>query len=94
MKLKYQNNWEQDIYTTGHENKIVSDIELVRIDDVEYVVSSRFVDVTYYDMGHDYNARSKHYFIKTKVFGIIMEFDLNKIVPRKDVTLLKYTVEN
>lgn len=91
MRLSYQNNWESDAYFV--DKKPVSDITLVRIKGEEYKVTSRNVSVPYNDMGHTYTANSKHYFIRTKVFGIWQEFDLNILVDKVAISVLKYTRE-
>ena len=89
MKLKYQNNWEFDIYTVG--DRPLLTLGKVRIDKKEYDVTSREVTVPYSDMGHLYTARSTHYFVKTKVLGSMVEIDLNTV--KADITVLVYTVE-
>ena len=89
MKLKYSNNWASDIYHVGTQRLLT--LELVSIAGAEYKVTNREVRVRYSDMGHENYATSTHYFVKTKVFGRMMEFDLNTI--KAPITVLKYTVE-
>jgi hypothetical protein len=90
MRLSYKNNWEADQYFV--DKKLVSDITKVRIKGVEYTVTSAEEGVPYNDMGHTYTGWSKHYYIRTKVFGIWQEFDLNKLVDKVPVSVLKYTL--
>jgi hypothetical protein len=58
-----------------------------------YKVSNRYVSVPYIDMGQTGLGTSRHYFVKEKVFGVKMEFDLNDIVKRKPVYAAEYTLE-
>ena len=89
MKLKYSNNWYSDVYHVGTQRLLT--LDTVRIAGAEYKVTNREVCVPYYDMGNEYTSTSTHYFVKTKVFGKMMEFDLNTI--KAPITVLKYTVE-
>lgn len=91
MRLSYKNNWEADQYFV--DKNPVSDITKVRIKGVDYKVTSAVVSVPYNDMGHTYSGTSKHYFIRTKVFGIWQEFDLNELVDKVAISVLKYTLE-
>lgn len=88
MKLEYKNSWENDIYTVG--GKPVLTLTEVRIDKVNYKVTSREVVVPYNDMGHEYHSRSVHYFVKAKVFGKMREFDLNSV--KGTIEAVIYTV--
>ena len=88
--LKYKNNWESDEYYVG--KKRITVLKKVSIDGEEFKVTSRRVSVPYNDMGHTYTGDSNHYFIKKKVFGTKMEFDLNTIVDKVKVVALDYTV--
>ena len=90
MRLTYQNNWCADTYFV--DKKPISDLKKIRIDDKEYNVISRMVAVSYNDMGHTYEGISTHFFVKTKVLGVMQEIDLNTIVPFKKVSALKYTL--
>lgn len=78
--LRYKNDWHSDCYTVA--GVLVGELTTVSIGRKTYPVKCRKVGVEYSDMGHTYTATSKHYFITEKVFGVEMEFDLNKIVPK------------
>jgi len=84
--LKYKNNWESDEYYLN--GKRVDNIEFVEIDGKRYDVVNRMVSITYSDHGHSYQARSRHYYIKEKVFGTVMEIDLNTIVNKTEVKVV------
>lgn len=90
MKLVYKNNWEADEYYVG--NRRLKTLSKVRIAGRDYTVKSRIVSVPYHDMGHMYNAQSTHYFVKEKVFGKMVEFDLNSV--KVPIMVLKYTLED
>lgn len=85
--LKYKNNWESDEYYLNGER--VDNIEFVEIDGKRYDVVSRMVSISYNDHGHSYQARSRHYYIKEKVFGTVMEIDLNTIVNKTQVRVVE-----
>lgn len=87
-KLRYVNNWENDEYYV--DDKLIEDLEIIKIDDKEYKVTGKRISVSYNDMGHTYSALSRHYFITERVFGIDIEFDLNRIVPKRRVFAVKY----
>jgi len=82
-QLEYRNNWEADEYYV--DGQLIEDMKYVFIDDAKYEVKSRRVSVPYHDMGHEYSGVSKHYFLRREVFGIDMEFDLNRIVDKVPV---------
>jgi len=84
--LKYKNNWESDEYYLNGQR--VDNIEFVEIDGKRYDVVNRMVSITYSDHGHSYQARSRHYYIKEKVFGTVMEIDLNTIVNKTEVKVV------
>jgi|AntAceMinimDraft_12_1070368.scaffolds.fasta_scaffold19296_4 hypothetical protein len=75
--LAYRNNWEADEFSVvdqTHDGKrlgstLIIDLRKVRIDFTTYDVTSREVSVPYDDMGRQYTATSKHYFVKERVFG-------------------------
>ncbi len=90
-RLKYSNQWESDIYTVN--DKRVTKLKEVVINGKWYKVTSRIVSVPYSDMGRPGAGTSTHYFVKEKVFGITIEFDLNTIVNRKPVYVSDYKVE-
>jgi hypothetical protein len=93
MKLTYKNEWESDKFFV--DGNPISDLKKVRILENEYAVTSREVSVPYSDMGHTYNAISKHYYIKKNVFGKVLEFDLGRLIDKGiKVSALKYTLED
>lgn len=81
--LKYRNNWESDEYYLGDQK--LDNIMVVEIAGMRYDVTRRQVSKSYSDHGHSYTAKSWHYFIQEKVFGTVMELDLNTIVPKTQV---------
>lgn len=87
-RLEYKNSWEYDFYSVG--GVPVKNIKEIVIDGNPYRVHSRDVTVPYNDMGHQHTATSKHYFVREKVFGINMEFDLNEIIRKKKVFVTDY----
>lgn len=87
-KLTYKNNWESDEYFVG--DKLLTSLSEVEIKGKRYKVKANDVGVPYYDMGHQYNAVSTHYFIAEKVFGVYVAFDLNEIVKRVSVKAIKF----
>jgi len=89
MKLEYCNDWENDIYSIG--GKELATLKKVSIIGREFNVKSRNVSVPYNDMGHEYYADSRHYFIKDPFFG--NEIDLNTVIEKFEVIALKYTLE-
>lgn len=88
-RLRYEDNWSVDLYFIG--NKQISELKEVMIGGTLYKVKTQRLSIPYDDMGHTYEGTSDHYFVKAKVFGIYMDFDLNKIVTRRAVyaTLFK-----
>jgi hypothetical protein len=87
-RLSYRNDWEYDIYSV---NKVyVDDIKEVMIKGKKYKVRPYVISIPYNDMGRTYTASSTHYFIKEKVFGVNMEFDLNEIIDKVPVYATKY----
>lgn len=86
--LTYSNSWESDTYIV--DGKPVKNLTMVVIGGDCYPVESRRVSVPYNDMGHNYSATSTHYFVKTTVFGTIMEFDLNTIIRKVPVTAVEW----
>jgi hypothetical protein len=89
MKLTYKNNWENDEYYVG-ENRVRT-LEKIRIGKKEYDVIMENRTVNAYDMGHVYPVTSNHFFVKTKVLGVMTMVDLNTIVPKTRVMVLKYS---
>lgn len=81
--LTYKNNWESDEYYLG--DKKLDNISIVEIDGKIYNVIRRQISVSYSDHGHQYTAKSWHYFIEEKVFGTVMEVDLNTICNKTKV---------
>lgn len=92
-RLKYRNNWEYDQYLVN--GKLITSLKEVIINGYIYKVKSRQVSVPYSDMGQQGYSCSTHYFVKEKVFGVTMEFDLNTIVGKKGALVLasEYTLE-
>jgi len=88
MKLQYQNNWQFDEYFV--DGRRIDSLEKVRIGKQDYPVVAKSVRVTYEDMGAEYISTSTHFFVQKKVFGILMDFDLNLIVPKVEVSALQY----
>lgn len=91
-KLEYSNSWEADIYTIG--GKRVKKLTEVKINSEFYKVTKDTVGIPYSDMGQPGVGISTHYFVKEKVFGVTMTFDLNKIVKKKPVYATEYEVED
>lgn len=85
--LKYKNNWESDEYYVG--GMKLDNIERVEIEGIQYDVIRRQVTKSYSDHGHTYTAKSWHYFIQEQVFGSVMEFDLNTVVNKAQVLVVK-----
>jgi len=86
--LTYKNDWENDRY-------FVDGVEIVDLIGVYicgkfYDVEGREVSVRYYDSGHEYSAKSRHYFVKETVFGVEKTFDLNTIVGTTKIIALFY----
>ena len=81
--LTYRNNWESDEYYLG--DKKLEIINIVEIDGKIYDVVARNVSKSYSDHGHTYTATSRHYFIQERVFGTVMEVDLNTICNKTKV---------
>ena len=81
--LTYRNNWESDEYYLG--DKRLDNISIVEIDGKKYNVIRRMVTKSYSDHGHTYTAKSWHYFIEEKVFGTVMEVDLNTLCNKTKV---------
>lgn len=81
--LVYKNNWESDEYYLG--GKKLDNISIVEIDGKKYDVTRRLVGKSYSDHGHSYTANSWHYFIQEKVFGTVMEVDLNTLCNKTKV---------
>jgi hypothetical protein len=90
-KLHYENSWEADEYSV--DGKRVTELKRVQIGDIEYKVTKCRIAVPYYDMGHQYNGVSDHFFVEETVFGIKMKFDLNKIINKKPVYALEFETE-
>lgn len=92
-ELKYQNNWEADIYTIDGKN--VKTLTEVEIDGLTYAVSSRRVSVPYNDMGHEYYGTSVHYFAEVMLGDNPVDVDLNSIIQKKGVRVIatKYTTD-
>lgn len=89
--LKYQNDWEHDVYTVDGER--VTRLETVEIDEVQYPVIAKICSVQYDDMGHVYTATSTHYFVEIDVLGVKTRVDLNTIVPKRRVYAVAYSVK-
>ncbi len=89
--LTYKNNWENDVYYV--DGALISDLKRVKIGRKSYKVDSMEKGVEVNDMGHTYRAYSKHYYIREKIFGLEMTFDLNRIVPKRKIQALYFTVE-
>ncbi len=91
MKLKFNNQLLSDNYTIG--KKTVLTLSSVRIAKKEYPVIMRMLSaIKYNDQGNQYEVVSQHYFVKAKVFGRLIEFNLSKLdVP---ITVLKYSVKD
>jgi len=87
--LEYRNNWESDEYRV--DGKRVLNLTTVSINDAFYPVNSRMVSVVYNDMGHNYTANSKHYFVTSKDLNV--EVDLNRLVNKNDIVAVNYEVE-
>ena len=85
--LVYKNNWESDEYYLG--DKKLDNMSLVEIDGKVYDVVRRQVSKSYSDHGHSYTAKSWHYFIQEKVFGTVMEVDLNTICNKTQVKFVE-----
>jgi hypothetical protein len=81
--LKYENQWEADIYSFN--GKPLLSLREVEINGRVYPVKSRNVAVPYSEMGVKRIATSLHYFVTENVFGIDLEFDLNTIITRTNV---------
>ena len=90
-KLTYSNSWEADVYSV--DGKRVRTLTEVCINGNPYKVTAYEVSVPYLDHGQRGVGISTHYFIKEKVFGISMSFDLNKIIEKKPVYATKYALE-
>ena len=91
-RLKYSNSWESDIYTV--DGKRIRTLTEVKINGEFYKVTAYEVSVPYLDHGQRCAGISTHYFVKEKVFGISMSFDLNEILrKRKPVYAAEYTLE-
>lgn len=86
-RLVYRNNWESDEYYVG--DKKLSNMSLVEIDGKRYSVTRRLVSKSYSDHGHRYEANSWHYFIEEKVFGTVMEVDLNTLCNKTNVQFVE-----
>ena len=89
-RLKYRNNWENDVYST--EEGDIDNIFTVLIDGESYAVARERRSVSYSDHGHTYTATSYHYFIKKVVFGTLISFDLNTIVNKVPVFVVEYQI--
>jgi hypothetical protein len=87
-KLNYKNEWMSDIYSI--DGNVVLDLKYVEIDGVIYAVETRHMSLPYSDHGKEYYGSSFHFFIQKEVFGVVMNFDLNQIVHRKNVYALDY----
>ena len=85
--LQYRNNWESDEYYAG--GAMLDNISVVEIAGMRYDVTRRIVGKSYSDHGHRYEANSWHYFIQEKVFGTVIEVDLNTLVNKTKVTLVE-----
>jgi hypothetical protein len=90
-RLNYSNSWESDTYTV--DGKRIRTLTEVKINGEFYKVTAYDVSVPYLDHGQRGVGISTHYFVKEKVFGISMSFDLNKIIEKKPVYAAEYTLE-
>lgn len=86
--LQYKNDWESDVYSVNGQQ--LQDLSKVAINGKEYDVVSKSVRKFYSDMGKQYVAESVHYFVTEKVFGMVMRFDLNKIVNSVEVLAIDF----
>lgn len=86
-KLRFERGWS-DHYYIG--KRLVNDLWEVEIRGKRYPVVARSECETYYDHGHTYTGCSCHYYVKTQVFGLQQEIDLNTIVPRTPVIATKF----
>jgi hypothetical protein len=75
--LKYFNNWEADEYYVG--KRRVKNLSKVEINGHEFAVIARECTVPYNDMGHNYYAKSTHFFLAVMVGGVLLERDLNSL---------------
>ena len=89
-KLTYENQWESDTYKVN--GKRVTDLKVVQIAEAKYRVEGKLISVEYNDMGSIGQGISTHYFIKARIFGMQMTFDLNEIVPKVKVLAIEYSV--
>lgn len=90
-KLTYENSWNSDIYKV--DGKPLRYLNKVKIGSKTYDVKPERIGVPYSDMGQPGVGYSTHYFVKEKVFGLPMSFDLNTIVKRKAIYAVEYEVE-
>ena len=90
-RLKYSNNWESDVYTV--DGKRVRTLTEVCINGNPYKVTAYEVSVPYMEHGFRSVGISTHYFVKEKVFGVSMSFDLNELIKKKPVYAVKYALE-
>jgi hypothetical protein len=86
-KLRFERGWSDHYYIGKRE---VADLQEVEIRGKRYPVTARSECETYYDHGHTYTGCSCHYYVKTQVFGLQQEIDLNTIVARTDVIATKF----
>lgn len=90
-RLTYSNSWEADVYSV--DGKRVRTLTEVKINGEFYKVTSKSVGVPYMDHGQHGMGTSTHYFVKEKVFGVTMSFDLNEIIKKKPVYAAEYALE-
>lgn len=88
-RLTYANSWMSDYYSVDKVEVDAKSIAEVKIGNKKYEVRAEKVGIPYNDMGNTYDAVSVHLYITEKVFGVKMEFDLNKIVPKTKVYVTK-----
>ncbi len=91
-RLRCDREWGCDLYFVGRRR--VESLKEVQIGTKRYRVVSSSVSETIYDMGHTYEASSRHYYVVTKVFGLRMELDLNEIAHRTVVIATKFTLRD
>ncbi len=88
--LTYENQWASDIYRVNGAE--ITGLRKVRVNGRIYSVTSRLKSVSYNDHGHTYEAVSMHYYIRTKLFGKLVEVDLNIVVDRQTVEAIEWSV--
>lgn len=91
-KLRSYNSWGAYVYEIAGEQ--LYDLYSVDIAGKKYAVGYVTHTETVYDMGHEYPAWSRRYYVQTKFAGVNIEVFLDELIAKRvKITALDYSVE-